>query len=172
VMSTVSVSLRYSSAATMRQSAKDVKAIDWPVAYDASGRLAEATGPDGTRLSIARDQYGFVRSESMDGRELLYHYDELGRRVGRTTPTGATTTWSYDAAGRRTGLVASGRSVDISYDAAGREVKDPVRGQPVFQLLDEPYRAWSRRYVTRFRRAAHGCPASCPLPGAACCRGS
>ena len=31
VVSTVAVSLRHSSAATIRQSAKDVNAIDWPM---------------------------------------------------------------------------------------------------------------------------------------------
>ncbi|MCH0567596.1 RHS repeat domain-containing protein, partial [Streptomyces sp. MUM 2J] len=91
-------------------------------AYDVSGRLAEATGPDGTHLSITRDRYGLVRSETVDGRELNYYYDALGRRNGRTTPSGATTTWAYDAAGRRIRLVASGHSVDVSYDAAGREL--------------------------------------------------
>ncbi|MEU0375662.1 RHS repeat domain-containing protein, partial [Streptomyces sp. NPDC006283] len=31
-------------------------------------------------------------------------YDALGRRTGRTTPTGAVSSWTYDAAGRRTSL--------------------------------------------------------------------
>ncbi|MER6156218.1 RHS domain-containing protein [Streptomyces sp. NPDC001868] len=84
--------------------------------------LAQATGPDGTTLTILRDRFGLVRSETVDGRELTYGYDEFGRRTSRTTPTGATTTWTYDATGRRTGMTVSGRTVDFTYDAAGREL--------------------------------------------------
>uniref|UniRef100_UPI000B02267C RHS repeat-associated core domain-containing protein n=1 Tax=Streptomyces cellulosae TaxID=1968 RepID=UPI000B02267C len=91
-------------------------------AHDMTDQLAEAIGPDDTRLTLLRDRYGLLRAETVDGRTLTYTYDELGRRTGRTTPTGATTTWSYDAAGRRAGMVASGRSIDITYDPAGREL--------------------------------------------------
>ncbi|MEV6509294.1 putative T7SS-secreted protein [Streptomyces sp. NPDC051642] len=90
-------------------------------AYDMTDALAQATGPD-TTLTVLRDRHGRVRSETVDGRELTYTYDEFGRRTGRTTPTGGTTTWSYDAAGRRTGMTASGRSIDFTYDEVGREL--------------------------------------------------
>ncbi len=89
-------------------------------AYDMTDGLAQATGPD-TTLTILRDRHGRVRSESVDGRELTYTYDEFGRRTGRTTPTGGTTTWAYDATGRRTGMTASGRAIDFTYDEVGRE---------------------------------------------------
>ncbi|MBB4795301.1 YD repeat-containing protein [Streptomyces nodosus] len=69
-----------------------------------------------------RDQYGHVRSDPVDGRKRTYDYDELGRRTGRTTPTGAHTTWSHDAADRPVNLVVSGRPIDITYDASGREL--------------------------------------------------
>ncbi|BBC33294.1 hypothetical protein SGFS_045880 [Streptomyces graminofaciens] len=90
-------------------------------AYDMTDQLAQATGAD-TTLSVLRDRFGLVRSETVDGRKLTYGYDEFGRRVSRTTPTGATTTWTYDAAGRRTGMTASGRTVGFTYDEAGREL--------------------------------------------------
>ncbi|WP_405991252.1 putative T7SS-secreted protein [Streptomyces sp. NBC_00986] len=94
-------------------------------AYDMTDQLAQATGPD-TALTILRDRHGRVRSETVDGRELTYAYDEFGRRTGRTTPTGGTTTWSYDATGRRTGMTASGRSIDFTYDEVGRELARQV----------------------------------------------
>ncbi|MFJ5301563.1 putative T7SS-secreted protein [Streptomyces sp. NPDC088350] len=94
-------------------------------AYDMTDGLAQATGPN-TTLTVLRDRYGRVRSETVDGRELTYTYDEFGRRTGRTTPTGATTTWTYDSTSRRTGLVASGRSIDFEYDESGREVTRQV----------------------------------------------
>ncbi|MFB7278440.1 putative T7SS-secreted protein [Streptomyces hydrogenans] len=90
-------------------------------AYDVFDELAEAVGPD-ARLERLRDRYGRLKSETVNGRTLTYTYDELGRRVGRTTPGGAVSTWTYDAAGRRTKLTASGREVAFSFDAVGREV--------------------------------------------------
>ncbi|MFE2882549.1 putative T7SS-secreted protein [Streptomyces sp. NPDC059272] len=94
-------------------------------AYDMTDGLAQATGPD-TTLTILRDRHGRVRSETVDGRELAFTYDEFGRRTGRTTPTGGTTTWSYDATGRRTGMTASGRAIDFTYDDVGRELARQV----------------------------------------------
>ncbi|MFC9645736.1 putative T7SS-secreted protein [Streptomyces mirabilis] len=90
-------------------------------AYDFTDRLAQATGPDST-LTILRDRYGLPRSETVNGRVLAYTYDELGRRTGRTTPTGSVSTWSYDATGRRARLTTSGRDIDFAYDLTGREL--------------------------------------------------
>ncbi|MFD4879554.1 putative T7SS-secreted protein [Streptomyces sp. NPDC058420] len=94
-------------------------------AYDMTDALAQAAGPD-TTLTILRDRHGLVRSETVDGRELTYAYDEFGRRTARTTPSGATTTWTYDASGRRAGMSASGRSIDFTYDEVGRELTRQV----------------------------------------------
>ena len=94
-------------------------------AYDMTDGLAQATGPN-TTLTILRDRHGRVRSETVDGRELTYTYDEFGRPAARTTPSGATTTWTYDATGRRTGMTASGRSIDFTYDEVGRELARQV----------------------------------------------
>ncbi|WAL97205.1 DUF6531 domain-containing protein [Streptomyces sp. Je 1-369] len=91
-------------------------------AYDLSGNLVEAVGPD-CRLTLLRSPSGRLLSETVDGRgPLTYAYDDAGRRTGRTTPTGATSSWEYDAAGRRTRLTApDGRTVEFERDAAGRE---------------------------------------------------
>lgn len=40
---------------------------------------------------------------------------------GRTTPTGAVTTYTYDTAGHRATLTASGRTLAFEHDAVGRE---------------------------------------------------
>ncbi|MDH6516914.1 RHS repeat-associated protein [Streptomyces sp. SAI-135] len=90
-------------------------------AYDPSGALTEATGPDAT-VAWERDAVGRVLSETVNGRTLAFTYDVLGRRTSRTTPTAATTTWSYDASGNRTGMVASGRTLTFTHDEAGREL--------------------------------------------------
>ncbi|MDT0305512.1 RHS repeat-associated core domain-containing protein [Streptomyces sp. DSM 44917] len=88
--------------------------------YDAAGRLASALGPD-AELHLRRDRLGRVLSETVAGRVLSHAYDPLGRPVSRTTPGGAVSAFRYDAAGRRTGLDASGHALAFAHDAAGRE---------------------------------------------------
>jgi YD repeat-containing protein len=56
--------------------------------------------------------------------------DSLGRRTHRTTPTGATSAYSYDAVGNPVALTASGHTISFSYDAAGR-IGRSLTGQPV-----------------------------------------
>ncbi|MFE5936934.1 putative T7SS-secreted protein [Streptomyces sp. NPDC056470] len=93
--------------------------------YDVFDELATATGPDAT-LTRLRDRFGRLVSETVNGRTLSYTHDSLGRRTGRTTPGGSTSTWSYDAAGHRTELTTSGRRLTFGRDAAGREVTRTV----------------------------------------------
>ncbi|MFF3955109.1 putative T7SS-secreted protein [Streptomyces sp. NPDC001890] len=89
-------------------------------AYDLTDQLAEAINADAT-LTYLRDRYGRLVSETVNGRRMTYEYDRLGRRTGRTTPSGAVSTWNYDAAGRRTSLTASGRVLTFEHDAVGQE---------------------------------------------------
>ncbi|MEV5505931.1 putative T7SS-secreted protein [Streptomyces orinoci] len=89
--------------------------------YDPAGRLLKAANPDAT-LIYHRDRLGRIKSETTNGRTITFTYDTLGRRIRRTTPSGATSTWTYDAAGRRTSLTTSGHTFDLEHDAAGREI--------------------------------------------------
>lgn len=89
--------------------------------YDIFDQLARADSPDVT-LTRLRDQHGRLRSESVNGRTLVYQHDALGRRISRTTPTGAVSTWAYDAVGQPATLDASGRILTFIRDAAGREL--------------------------------------------------
>ncbi|MGW1889660.1 putative T7SS-secreted protein [Streptomyces sp. NPDC002004] len=116
--------------------------------YDMTDQLAQATGP-GTTLTLLRDRFGNLRSQTVDGRAVTYTYDELGRRTGRTTPTGATTTWTYDAAGRRTGLVASGRPIDFAYDAMGRELTRTIGETITLAHTYDPLGRLTSQSVTR-----------------------
>ncbi|MCX5258149.1 DUF6531 domain-containing protein [Streptomyces canus] len=100
---------------------KDAAGAVTTYAYDLTGALTEATGPDGT-LMLHRDEAGRVLSETVNGRTLTHTYDALGRRTSRATPTAATTTWSYDASGNRTEMVTSGRTLSFTHDEAGREL--------------------------------------------------
>ncbi|MET9801630.1 putative T7SS-secreted protein [Streptomyces sp. NPDC006368] len=100
---------------------KDVAGAVTTYEYDFFDELALATGPDAT-LSRVRDRAGLLRSETVNGRTLSFAYDELGRPARRTTPTGAVSEWSHDAAGNRARLTASGRTLTFEHDAAGREL--------------------------------------------------
>ncbi|MGW6267850.1 RHS repeat-associated core domain-containing protein [Streptomyces sp. NPDC055060] len=94
-------------------------------AYDANGSLTEAVNPDVT-LTLERDRSGRLIAETVNGRTLTHAYDALGRRTGRTTPSGARSHWTYDAAGRVTGLDASGKRLAFTYDGVGRELTRTV----------------------------------------------
>ncbi|MFP3988265.1 DUF6531 domain-containing protein [Streptomyces sp. E11-3] len=100
---------------------KDAGGAITTFAYDLTDQLAQASGPD-TDLTLLRDRYGRLRSETVNGRTLTHTHDELGRRTGRTTPTGAVSSWTYDAAGNRTQLTTSGRTLTFDHDLTGREL--------------------------------------------------
>ncbi|MFG2899254.1 putative T7SS-secreted protein [Streptomyces zaomyceticus] len=93
--------------------------------YDISDQLVVATGPD-ARLERLRNRHGILVSEAVNGRTLSFTHDAVGRRTGRTTPGGSTSTWSYDEAGRRTELITSGRRLGFAHDALGRETSRRV----------------------------------------------
>ncbi|WP_250289118.1 putative T7SS-secreted protein [Streptomyces atroolivaceus] len=88
--------------------------------YDSFDQLAVASGPDAA-LTRMRDRYGRLKYEVVNGRRLTFEHDTLGRRSGRTTPGGAVSTWSYDAAGRRMELTTSGRTLTFERDTGGQE---------------------------------------------------
>ncbi|TLS42927.1 hypothetical protein FE633_28440 [Streptomyces montanus] len=94
-------------------------------AYSAADQLSEVTGPDAT-LARRYDRAGRLVSEAVNGRNMIYAYDELGRRIRRTTPSGAVSTWEFDAADNQTRLTASGRVIGFRHDAMGRELTRQV----------------------------------------------
>jgi RHS repeat-associated protein len=122
--------IRYERDELDRLIRKDATGTVTTFAYDYSDQLAEAVNPDATVIWL-RDRYGRLISETVNGRTMSYTYDELGRRTGRTTPTGAVSTWTYDAAGRRKSLTTSGRTISFEHDAAGQEIARHIGGDTV-----------------------------------------
>ncbi|MDO0927546.1 RHS repeat-associated core domain-containing protein [Streptomyces sp. TG1A-8] len=110
-----------------RVTRKDAAGRVTAYAYDPMGRLLEAACPD-TVLSLVRDGAGRVRAETVNGRTVTYTHDAAGRRVGRATPAGAHSNWTFDAAGNRVHMEVSGRGIDFTHDAAGRELSCRVGG--------------------------------------------
>lgn len=89
--------------------------------HDLAGRLLQAATPE-VELKYRRDLLGRVIAETINDRTTTFAYDPLGHRTHRTTPSGATSTWEYDAASRRTTLTASGRTFGFEYDPTGQEM--------------------------------------------------
>ncbi|QES43438.1 hypothetical protein DEJ49_22785 [Streptomyces venezuelae] len=113
--------IRFERDVLGRTVAKDAAGDVTTYTYDDAGDLIGAHGPD-VVLTLERDAAGHITSETVAGRTSTYTYDALGRRTGRTTPSGAVSTWTYDAAGNRAELVTSGRRLSFTHDADGREL--------------------------------------------------
>lgn len=64
----------------------------------------------------------------------------------RTLPSGITSTWSYDAAGRRTGLDVAGREMAFERDAVGRTVAQAFAGGVVASAFDAAGRVTHRSF--------------------------
>ncbi|MEV0369904.1 DUF6531 domain-containing protein [Streptomyces sp. NPDC050636] len=119
--------IRFTHDALGRRATKDVDGEVTNFIYDAAGHLAQIAGPD-SQLTYSRDELGRAVAETVNGRTTTFSYDALGRRISRTTPGGAVSQWTYDAAGRSTSLDASGRTLSFTHDAAGQELSRSLGG--------------------------------------------
>ncbi|MFD5317075.1 RHS repeat-associated core domain-containing protein [Streptomyces sp. NPDC127098] len=99
---------------------KDVGGLVTTYGYDEVGRLVQAAASEG-ELIIERDRIGRVLRETFNGRSVTQSYDDLGHPLVRVSPTGHTSTWTYDIVGRETALATSGHTLAFAHDAAGRE---------------------------------------------------
>ncbi|MFC7303184.1 putative T7SS-secreted protein [Streptomyces monticola] len=113
--------ITYERNALGQLASKNVEGRVTTFEYDLTDQLAQATGPN-VSLTLLRDSLGRLKYETVNGRRISFSYDALGRRTSRTTPTGATSSWTYDAMGNRAALVASGRTIAFEHDAVGREL--------------------------------------------------
>ncbi|MFE1026862.1 DUF6531 domain-containing protein [Streptomyces sp. NPDC058818] len=132
--------VRYERDALGRLTAKKTTGTVTTYAYDKAGALIAASGPDAV-LALQRDREWRVVAETVNGRTTKYTYDAMGRRTGRTTPSGLVSNWSYDAAGNRVGLGTLDRYLSFTYDAAGREVSRRVGDESV---LEQAYDSMGR----------------------------
>ncbi|CAL9560519.1 DUF6531 domain-containing protein [Streptomyces sp. enrichment culture] len=130
----------YERDAMGRLTAKNVAGSVTSYAYDQSGDLIAATGPDAV-LTLRRDPEGRVVTETVNDRTTRYTYDELGRRSSRVTPSGALSSWTYDLAGNRTSAATLGRSLSFTHDMAGREVSRRIGEDAV---LEQSYDSMGR----------------------------
>ncbi|MEU2103496.1 putative T7SS-secreted protein [Nocardia sp. NPDC019255] len=99
---------------------------DWVrYTHDPAGRILTATTGTGENLThTLRFTYtatGALATEQLDDRPVTRHdYDHLGHRIRRTSPTGATTTWTHDLTGRVRTLTTGRHHLNFSYDPLAR----------------------------------------------------
>jgi RHS repeat-associated protein len=91
------------------------------LAYDAMGYLQRARNPHAD-MTFRRDGLGRVLSETTNGRAVESLYDRAGNRIGRRTPSGLESRWSFDAAGLPQQLAVAGQTFRFQHDGAGQEV--------------------------------------------------
>lgn len=93
--------------------------------YGSDWRLASVIDPTGLTTTYHRSTSGWMNTDSVrsPGRRVAFTYDQYGRPQQTTNPLGQTTSTSYDALNRRTGLT-DGRSytTSLAYDSAGLAV--------------------------------------------------
>jgi RHS repeat-associated protein len=95
--------------------------------YDEAGHLVLARNAD-AEIVFFRDPLGRVTAETCDGRTVSTSYDTAGRVTSRVTPSGAATSWSYDAAGLPAAMRAGGRELRFGYGADGDETLRELPG--------------------------------------------
>ncbi|MDI3390710.1 RHS repeat-associated core domain-containing protein, partial [Streptomyces sp. B-S-A8] len=118
-------SVSYKRDSLGRVAVKNADGDETRYTYEPAGRLTTAATLE-SELVLQRDGMGRLRTEMYEGRVLTFRRDALGRPVRRTTPSGAVTTYAYDAAGNRVSVDMDGHALDSAFDAAGRETRRHV----------------------------------------------
>jgi RHS repeat-associated protein len=110
--------------------------------YDALNRRIGGLYADGTSVQFQLDTVGrLVRATDSAGGDMLFSYDNLDRLIAANAELG-TLRYTYDKAGRRTSMAASGQpTVTYSYDANSR-LRQVLRGSLATTLS---YDALNRR---------------------------
>ncbi|WP_031479179.1 RHS repeat-associated core domain-containing protein [Streptomyces bicolor] len=126
--------------------------------YDVTGHAVQITNPH-ARIDLERDRVGRIVVERVNGHTLTRAFDALGRPTHRRTPSGATSSLTYDEQGLAA-YTAGEHTFRFERDALGRETSrtlddhlalrqawDPV-GRIVRQALGNPQDTLLERSVT------------------------
>jgi RHS repeat-associated protein len=124
--------------------------------HDSAGHLVEVTNPH-AQIHLERDPAGRVVTESVNGRALERAYDVLGRRTHRRTPSGATSTLTYDHRGLAA-YTAGEQTFHFERDVLGREVSRTLDSQLTFSQTWDPVgrivnQAFTSPHDTLFERS-------------------
>ncbi|MFI7525392.1 RHS repeat-associated core domain-containing protein [Nocardia salmonicida] len=93
--------------------------------YTPAGQLATARNGVHANLihsvTFARTPAGRVLAQHVDDRAVNYDYDEHGRRIRYTTPSGASTSYERTPTGQIAALTVDGHRFDLTHDPIGRQ---------------------------------------------------
>ena len=89
--------------------------------YNKDGQLTQKQNPDGSLVTYSYDTMANLTSVTDAAGTIAMQYDTAMRLTNITYPTGRSLSYTYNAAGQRTKLVAQdGYTVNYSYDNVGR----------------------------------------------------
>ncbi|WP_051857065.1 DUF6531 domain-containing protein [Streptomyces sp. NRRL S-1868] len=125
-----------------------------PAARPTERRTSDAE-PSTTVPAEPEATAGSASTAETSPRTVTYAYDVLGRRTHRTTPSGITSTWSYDAEGRPTELATDHGTLTLSHDAAGRETERRTGDLTLTQQWDAADRLTTQTARTPSALAQH-----------------
>ncbi|WP_446224171.1 RHS repeat-associated core domain-containing protein [Nocardia sp. IBHARD005] len=93
--------------------------------YTPTGHLASARNGVHTNtihtVEFTHSPAGRLHAQQVDGRAITYDHDSHGRRIGYTTPAGASTTYEYNPTGQVAALITGGHRFDFTHDLLGRQ---------------------------------------------------
>ncbi|MFI1920499.1 putative T7SS-secreted protein [Nocardia sp. NPDC020380] len=94
--------------------------------HDRQGRVLTAVSGIGEdpihTLEFGYTPTGQLRTQQLDDQPPLRHeYDAYGRRIRRTSPGAAVTTWHWDIANRVQSMSTDGRHIHFTHDHIGRQ---------------------------------------------------
>ncbi|MCP3998814.1 MAG: hypothetical protein GY722_27640 [bacterium] len=103
-----------------RINVRDAEQRDWPRTFDTLNRLRTESDPLGHTITYFYDGLGnLIRKQKPDGTEITYAYD-VRRLTEVRLPGGAVETYTYDAFGRRVGMVNNEVSISYAFDEVNR----------------------------------------------------
>ncbi|MEU6406723.1 DUF6531 domain-containing protein [Streptomyces sp. NPDC046985] len=114
----------------------DPQGATWSYTFDARGEAVAETDYDGRRTAFAHDPTGFlVSSTTAAGDVFTFVRDAVGRLTAKEV-SGERTSYTYDAAGRLTGVTSADSVLTRSYDALGRLLAETVDGHATHYRYD------------------------------------
>jgi RHS repeat-associated protein len=126
----------------------DPRGASWTYMYDARGEVTSETDFDGRVTAFTHDGSGFlVSSTTAAGDVFTFVRDTVGRLTAKEV-AGRTTRYTYDSAGRLTGVASPDSALTRSYDPAGRLLAETVDGHTTHYRYDDAGRLAGRTTPT------------------------
>ncbi|MFF0788932.1 DUF6531 domain-containing protein [Streptomyces spiralis] len=132
----------------------DPQGNTWTYSFNARGEVVAETDFDGRRTTFTHDPAGFlVSSTTPAGDVFTFARDAVGRLTAKET-AGERTDYTYDVAGRLTGVASPDSVLTRSYDPLGRLLSETVDGRTTRYRYDDAGQRTGRTTPTGARTTA------------------